>query len=183
MSFDRFSSLPVIREERQEGSQLPARQVRSDPPRPQALLFVVDRSMDPVAPFLHEFTYQAMVNDLLPIEDGKTYKCARLSPPALLRPSSLALTGGAPPSRYEFQASAGNYEQMASDLSEKDSVWTEVRHMHMRDAIDKLMGDFNAFMKEHGGFSAKSVHSTGLSWPLLSPKATRTGTMAHRGDL
>ena len=46
----------------------------SEPPRPQSMLFVVDRSMDPVAPFLHEFTYQAMVNDLLEVEDGKTYK-------------------------------------------------------------------------------------------------------------
>lgn len=51
----------------------------SDPPRPQSLLFVVDRSMDPVAPFLHEFTYQAMVNDLLDVEDGRTYKSVTLS--------------------------------------------------------------------------------------------------------
>lgn len=42
--------------------------------RPKSILFVVDRSMDPVAPFLHEFTYQAMVNDLLPVEDGVKYK-------------------------------------------------------------------------------------------------------------
>jgi syntaxin-binding protein 1 len=46
----------------------------SEMPRPRGVLFVVDRSMDPVAPFLHEFTYQAMVNDLLPIEDGRLYK-------------------------------------------------------------------------------------------------------------
>lgn len=30
--------------------------------------------MDPVAPFLHEFTYQAMVNDLLKVQDGTRYR-------------------------------------------------------------------------------------------------------------
>lgn len=49
-------------------------QPETDVPRPRAVLFVLDRSLDPVAPFLHEFTYQAMVNDLLPVEGGKTYK-------------------------------------------------------------------------------------------------------------
>ena len=38
-----------------------------------ATLVITDRSMDMVAPFVHEFTYQAMANDLLPIEDGTKY--------------------------------------------------------------------------------------------------------------
>lgn len=38
--------------------------------RPRGQLFIVDRSMDPAVPFLHEFWYQAMANDLLPIHDG-----------------------------------------------------------------------------------------------------------------
>lgn len=42
--------------------------------RPKAVLFVVDRSIDPVAPLLHEFWYQAMVNDLLKVEEGVRYK-------------------------------------------------------------------------------------------------------------
>lgn len=52
---------------------------RNFPPqtnRPRGVLLVVDRSMDLFAPLLHEFTYQAMVHDLLPIKDGDkvTYK-------------------------------------------------------------------------------------------------------------
>lgn len=45
------------------------------PSRPKATLFIVDRSIDPVAPWPHEFTYQAMVTDLLALErDGLGYK-------------------------------------------------------------------------------------------------------------
>jgi len=42
--------------------------------RPKAVLVITDRSMDPAAPLLHDFWYQAMVNDLLPVKDGVTYK-------------------------------------------------------------------------------------------------------------
>ena len=37
-------------------------------------------------------------------------------------------------------------------LSDADTVWTDVRHMHMREAIDKLMADFNKFMQDNGVF-------------------------------
>ncbi|CDZ98136.1 Vesicle trafficking protein Sec1 [Phaffia rhodozyma] len=103
---------------------------KTEPPRPQGCLFIADRSIDPVAPFLHEFTYQAMVNDLLEVEDGKIH-------------------------RYDFQTSIGHSETRDAVLSEQDTVWVDVRHLHMKDAIDKLMRDFNAFVREHGGFSAK----------------------------
>jgi syntaxin-binding protein 1 len=48
---------------------------KPDPARQRATLIVTDRAMDVVAPFIHEFTYQAMANDLLPIEDGSKYTC------------------------------------------------------------------------------------------------------------
>ncbi|KAI5993317.1 Sec1-like protein [Pisolithus albus] len=106
----------------------------SDPPRPRGTLIVTDRAMDVVAPFIHEFTYQAMCNDLLPIEDGTKYS-------------------------YKFQSSVGTYEDKVATLSDADSVWTTVRHMHMREAIDKLMADFNKFMEDHAGFKGGGAAS------------------------
>lgn len=97
--------------------------------RPRAVLFVVDRSMDPVAPFLHEFTYQAMVHDLLDkrIQDGDIY-------------------------RYKVKTALGVIEEKIAKLSEEDPIWTDIRHMHMKEAIDKLQNDFNKFTQEHAGF-------------------------------
>lgn len=37
-------------------------------------LIVVDRTIDTSGPLIHEFTYQAMVNDLIGLEDGTKYK-------------------------------------------------------------------------------------------------------------
>jgi syntaxin-binding protein 1 len=54
--------------------------------------------------------------------------------------------------RYKFQSSIGAYEDKTATLSDLDSVWTEVRHMHMREAIDKLMADFNKFIQENAAF-------------------------------
>ncbi|KAG9312992.1 Sec1-like protein [Chiua virens] len=106
----------------------------SDPPRPRGTLIITDRSMDVVAPLIHEFTYQAMCNDLLQIEDGTKYT-------------------------YKFQSSIGAYEDKTATLSETDTVWTTVKHMHMREAIDKLMADFNKFLEENAGFKGEGAAS------------------------
>ncbi|KAG6821215.1 hypothetical protein H0H93_004037 [Arthromyces matolae] len=100
--------------------------------RPRATLIITDRTMDLVAPFLHEFTYQAMANDLLPIEDGTKYT-------------------------YKFQSAVGTYEDKTATLSDNDSVWTELRHAHMREAIDKLMADFNKFLQENAVFKGEGA--------------------------
>ncbi|BGP12280.1 hypothetical protein JCM10213_000024 [Rhodosporidiobolus nylandii] len=98
----------------------------SDPPRPRGVLFITDRSMDLNAPFLHEFTYQAMINDLLEIIDGRRY-------------------------RHTFVNEQGAEEEKEAVLSDEDKVWVEVRHMHMKDALDKLIADFKSYAGEHGG--------------------------------
>ncbi|KAL1412581.1 syntaxin binding protein 1 [Vanrija albida] len=95
--------------------------------RPRGMLFVVDRSIDPVAPFLHEFWYQAMANDLLKIEDGIRY-------------------------RYTYENTVGGKEDKEAILDDDDKVWVSVRHLHMKDAIDHLMTDFGRFAQEHAGF-------------------------------
>ncbi|KAF7297659.1 hypothetical protein MKEN_01389100 [Mycena kentingensis (nom. inval.)] len=102
--------------------------------RPRGTLFVTDRAMDMVAPFLHEFTYQAMATDLLPIEGGTKYT-------------------------YKFQSSVGAYEDKTATLSDADTVWTDLRHMHMREAIDKLMADFNRFLEENAVFNGEGAAS------------------------
>jgi syntaxin-binding protein 1 len=110
--------------------------------------------MDVYAPLIHEFTYQAMINDLLPIEDGTTYKWVVLE---LTFGRLLTYTS------YKFQSAAGVHEDKAATLTDNDNVWTEVRHMHMREAIDKLMGDFNKFLEENAGFKGYALSDSRAS--------------------
>lgn len=65
---------------------------------------------------------------------------------ALQTPSSLTCP------RYKFQSAVGAYEDKTATLTDSDNVWTDVRHMHMREAIDKLMADFNKFLEENAVF-------------------------------
>ncbi|CAO1618751.1 unnamed protein product [Sympodiomycopsis kandeliae] len=101
---------------------------KQDPGRPRGVLFITDRTMDPMAPFLHEFTYQAMANDLLPIQDGVKYS-------------------------YRFYTSDGQREDKDATLSDEDQVWTGIRHLHIAEAIDKLAKDFQAHAGEAGAYT------------------------------
>jgi len=56
------------------------------------------------------------------------------------------------PFRYKFQSSLGAYEDKTAILSDIDYIWTGVRHLHMRDTIDKLMTDFNKFLEDNAVF-------------------------------
>ncbi|KAI1083414.1 Sec1-like protein [Whalleya microplaca] len=102
-------------------------------PRPQGVLVVTDRAMDLMAPLIHEFTYQAMAHDLLPIKDGDK--------------TTFHMT---------VNEGAHDAEEKDMELNDKDKVWVENRHTHMKDTIDKLMGDFQKFLDQNPHFTSNS---------------------------
>jgi syntaxin-binding protein 1 len=101
-------------------------------PRPRAVLFIVDRSMDLMAPLVHEFTYQAMALDLLNVFDGDrlTY-------------------------RNVINKGQANEEDKEVELGENDKIWVANRHMHMKDLLEKLVNDFNKFRAENPQFAER----------------------------
>lgn len=105
--------------------------------RPRGALFITDRTMDLVSPLVHEFTYQAMAHDLLPIREGDKvlYK--------------TTVNEGEP-----------NEEVKDMEIGEKDKIWVENRHRHMKDTIEKLMGDFQKFLRENPHFAQRQVTVT-----------------------
>lgn len=101
--------------------------------RPRGVLFIADRSIDLFAPILHEFTYQAMVHDLLPIKEGDK-------------------------TTYRTTVNEGQPDQQVKDveITDKDKIWVENRHRHMKDTIDTLMADFQRFIENNPNFTRKA---------------------------
>ncbi|KAI1825284.1 Sec1 family protein [Xylaria intraflava] len=108
--------------------------------RPQGMLIVTDRSMDLMAPLMHEFTYQAMAHDLLPIKDGDK--------------TTFHMT---------FNEGTPEAEEKDIQISDKDKVWVENRHQHMKDTIDKLMSDFQKFLDQNPHFTNSDSGSTSIN--------------------
>ena len=86
--------------------------------------------MDLVAPMIHEFTYQAMAHDLLPIKEGDKIS-------------------------YRTVINEGQPDQQEKDveITEKDKIWIENRHRHMAQTIEKLMADFQRFLRDNPNFT------------------------------
>ncbi|KAI9273019.1 Sec1-like protein [Phascolomyces articulosus] len=100
-----------------------------NPPQPRATLLIVDRSLDVNAPILHEFTYQAMINDLLPVEDTENGTGIKYS--------------------YSFNQADGSIGEKEVILDEDDEVYKSIRHLHIADCTDRLIEEFNKFLEEN----------------------------------
>ncbi|KDO67950.1 hypothetical protein CISIN_1g0060291mg [Citrus sinensis] len=87
-------------------------------------LLILDRSVDQVAPIIHEWTYDAICRDLLNMEGNKYVHEV---------PSK---TGG-PPEKKEVL------------LEEHDPLWLELRHAHIADASERLHEKMTSFISKN----------------------------------
>ncbi|KAG0032959.1 vacuolar sorting protein VPS33/slp1 [Podila clonocystis] len=90
----------------------------------QGTILILDRSIDVTAAIVHEFTYQAMANDLLPIEDGTKYT-------------------------YEVENEKGENEQLSVVIDESDQVFMDIRHAHIVETASTLTSKFNKFVADN----------------------------------
>jgi syntaxin-binding protein 1 len=114
--------------------------------RDRSSLLLLDRSFDPLTPLMHEFTYQAMVNDLLDIDDDKiSYKADVV--------------------KGEEEGEA-HVESMAKDvlLNENDNLWVELRGRHIADVIQTLSNRIKEVVNSNS--SAKLAAGDGASLSL-----------------
>ncbi|KAJ3679862.1 hypothetical protein LUZ60_016140 [Juncus effusus] len=94
-------------------------------------LLILDRSIDQIAPIIHEWTYDAMCHDLLPM-DGNKYI-------------------------HEFPSKNGTAtEKKEVLLEDHDPVWLELRHAHIGEASEKLHDKMTNFMSKN---KAAQIHS------------------------
>ncbi|KAL8263511.1 hypothetical protein R6Q59_021641 [Mikania micrantha] len=87
-------------------------------------LLIVDRSLDLIAPIIHEWTYDAMCHDLLDLEGNKYVQ-------------EVPNKSGNEPQRKEFL------------LEDHDPVWLEMRHLHIAEASEKLSDKMQNFMSKN----------------------------------
>ncbi|XP_024996537.1 protein transport Sec1a [Cynara cardunculus var. scolymus] len=85
---------------------------------------IVDRSVDLIAPIIHEWTYDAMCHDLLDLEGNKYVQ-------------EVPSKSGGEPQKKEFL------------LEDHDPVWLEMRHLHIAEASERLSDKMQNFMSKN----------------------------------
>ncbi|GMH63153.1 hypothetical protein TrRE_jg10184, partial [Triparma retinervis] len=105
--------------------------------RSRSTLLLLDRSADPLTPIMHEFTYEAMVNDLLEIDEGRI--------------------------TYETEANSGEKVKKDALLNENDELWKELRYMHIADVITTLSTRIRDFVGSNSGAALASNAGADMS--------------------
>ncbi|KAJ2713600.1 syntaxin binding protein 1 [Coemansia spiralis] len=90
-----------------------------------SVILVLDRSVDLYAPLLHEFSYQAIVHDLIDLEGGRKYV-------------------------YEAEGADGETRQVEAELTENtDELWGKFRHWHIADVSQALADEFETLVSKN----------------------------------
>ncbi|GMH84407.1 hypothetical protein TrVE_jg5150 [Triparma verrucosa] len=110
--------------------------------RSRSTLLLLDRTSDPLTPLLHEFTYEAMLNDLLPLNGD-------------------AIT-------YVAPSNSGKSEPKDVLLNESDPLWLELRHSHIADVITSLSNRIREFVSSNGGAALAQNSGSDMSLSEMS---------------
>ncbi|KAF9937959.1 vacuolar sorting protein VPS33/slp1 [Modicella reniformis] len=86
-------------------------------------LIIIDRSLDPITPILHDFYYQALATDLLPIKDGTKFE-------------------------YSSFGQDGQPCEKVAILDENDKTFSKIRHNHITDCIKFLKTNVDNFVAD-----------------------------------
>lgn len=89
-----------------------------------ATLLILDRVDDPLTPLLHEYTYQALIQDMLDVEGEARDRV-----------------------RYAKATKAGETVDDVAILNENDALWVEMRHKHVAKVIDALRARLSDFFQ------------------------------------
>ncbi|XP_020581596.1 SNARE-interacting protein KEULE-like [Phalaenopsis equestris] len=93
-------------------------------------LLILDRSVDQIAPIIHEWTYDAMCHDLLNMDGNKFV--------------------------HEVPSKAGSTSEKKEVLLEDhDPIWVELRHAHIADASERLHDKMTNFISRN---KAAQIH-------------------------
>lgn len=93
--------------------------------RDRAQILILDRTFDPLSPLMHEYTYQAMANDLLPVAEGVI--------------------------SYSTSTNGGKQVEKKAILSESDELWSELRYSHIAKVIDTVRQRMNDIIQNNAG--------------------------------
>jgi hypothetical protein len=101
------------------------------PKEPRAVLLIVDRVDDLVSVLVHEFTYQAMIYDLLHENIRDNYY------------------------KYSYKNEADEEVTVEMPLDETDKIWTYIRHQHIEPCKKWIATTVNEFKKKRDEYKAQ----------------------------
>jgi syntaxin-binding protein 1 len=93
--------------------------------RERGQILILDRTFDPLSPLMHEYTYQAMVYDLLPVREGVI--------------------------SYTTRTNKGDELKKEALLNENDDLWIELRHNHIAKVIETIKDRMKDIIQNNAG--------------------------------